>query len=82
MTHARHAVEDDIALPIRTEHASQLLSEAKVLADSAHGKHERGTVFQDRPVLTVLQRAANLARLAAAALDDELLRARDGWPKI
>lgn len=77
---------------IETAHIVRMLEEAEVLAvlaqevDAQHGvegqeqtipaRHGRATTW------TALERAANLARHAAAELEDELLRARQGWPIV
>lgn len=74
---------------VRTLHIQGLLDEAKALAFECDGQElyvgiEEPMVDSDPKSLKLrkLERAVNLARHAAAELEDELLRARDGWPVI
>lgn len=64
-------------------HIQKMLNQASYLAELATApviEHDSSAArdLQHRR----LERAANLARHAAAELEDELLRSRDGWDQV
>lgn len=63
--------------PIKTTHIVAMLDDAMSMAVDCDGVQHGGSFIAD--TLNRLERAANLAAHAAAELDDERLRARDGW---
>lgn len=65
---------------IATAHIGKMLGAAIELAAQVDGA--RHPLQGDREDISKLERAANLARHAAAELEDEMLRARDGWPVV
>lgn len=76
---------------IRTSHIVAMLKEAQQLATEAETVDARHGIEQQEQLLplregqttwTALERAANLARHAAAELEDELLRASRGWQVV
>lgn len=64
---------------IHTQHIRAMLTEALEVAADLEGRAHDRDEHDDTYVLTALEWAASLARHAAAELDDERLRARDGW---
>lgn len=66
---------------IRTPHIQAMLREAERLARLVDGLSVTGSA-DGATGAQILERAANLAEHAAAELEDELLRERDGWDAV
>lgn len=74
--------------PVGTIHIAAMYDEAARLARDLHGFTVAGRdqidqrILDERTIDTTRERIDNLTSHARAELEDERLRARDGWPVV